>query len=754
MTTPCTPRNCDDQHPRALAKAPVAPISSPSATSPDMLRTDEPTVPIGEILSSLQSGGVSAIPPHVQHRLHRLAQIKPHISISESQLLLLVSHDAELDFEKDHPDDLGPQDHHLQQHQDHDHDHDHNHDLHKDIRNTSIPNKLSDDGLWSVHSSPSKACSSVPQPDHSAPYTSNASISSSPSLTNETTPARHMHRRHTPDLTRSIRSKTTTPGSNGSLRKFTMRSPAWPDPVDDDMTAESPFIQSTTDNDLNIMTDSIAHLTRRLHQAERALAKAHADADERAAEWHAHITALTGELNAKKREAADLRQSERALQVQVVTLEAVIEKLNLQVSGLKAQIGQHLASIKAHEERLGHCAEMENSLREMLKCKESDLSQGRSFVDALEREKAETLAELGETKSTIDALQQSFSRLEIDLEDAQQLNANLTDRIAELEAIISETDVCASHPMSARTLSNELTPIVLPPPTRDVAACSTQTEAVVDQELEDQLARQKAELTQLTHVREALHVLESQKATLKDQVQAVEAAVMDTRRKLDLRKHYDAELERWMQSLRNDVRGIESGLEGFRLDVDTHAQLKAAIQETIAKLETERVQYLSMMQTMSDSASNVSMTASPPRNLIHTTRETMVQTEQDPILPDDFEKYWPPSNGVVGGLLTSASLQDGSLPCIAADSANFSVHRNHKPSTTTIISITTAKSAVNWIVILFVAWFAGVLTALMLHTAPGYSAGVYGDGVSWTLAHFIRWLDIQLAGTEARVLPT
>ncbi|TPX48218.1 hypothetical protein SeMB42_g03072 [Synchytrium endobioticum] len=742
MTTPCTPRNCDDQHPRALAKAPVAPISSPSATSPDMLRTDEPTVPIGEILSSLQSGGVSAIPPHVQHRLHRLAQIKPHISISESQLLLLVSHDAELDFEKDHPDDLGPQDHHLQQHQDHDHDHDHNHDLHKDIRNTSIPNKLSDDGLWSVHSSPSKACSSVPQPDHSAPYTSNASISSSPSLTNETTPARHMHRRHTPDLTRSIRSKTTTPGSNGSLRKFTMRSPAWPDPVDDDMTAESPFIQSTTDNDLNIMTDGIDPVTKRLYHAERALAKAHADADERASEWRADITAVTGELDAKKREAADLKVAEHALQSQVEALEAVIEKLNLQVSGLQTQIGQHVASIKAHEEKLGHCAETENGLREMLEWKENEMSRERSFVDALEREKAETLAELAETKSTIGALQQTVLRLEIDLENGQKLNANLTDRIAELEAIIREGDVDVSQPMSTRNLSNELAPILLPPATRDAVTCSTQTEGVADQELQDQLSRQNAELTQ---VREALHVLESQKAALKDQIQVVDAAVMDNKRKLDLGKHYDAELKESMQLSRNDVRGIESGLEGFR---------QAAIQEAIAKLETERLQYLSMMQPVSSPAANVSMTGSPPGNFIPTTRETMVQTDQDPMLPNDFEKCWPPSNGVVGGLLTSASLQDGSLPCIAADSANFSVHRNHKPSTTTIISITTAKSAVNWIVILFVAWFAGVLTALMLHTAPGYSAGVYGDGVSWTLAHFIRWLDIQLAGTEARVLPT
>ncbi|TPX39226.1 hypothetical protein SeLEV6574_g07363, partial [Synchytrium endobioticum] len=104
------------------------------------------------------------------------------------------------------------------------------------------------------------------------------------------------------------------------------------------------------------MTDGIDPVTKRLYHAERALAKAHADADERASEWRADITAVTGELDAKKREAAALKVAEHALQSQVEALEAVIEKLNLQVSGLQTQIGQHVASIKAHEEKLGHCA--------------------------------------------------------------------------------------------------------------------------------------------------------------------------------------------------------------------------------------------------------------------------------------------------------------------------------------------------------------------------------------------------------------
>ena len=175
-------------------------------------------------------------------------------------------------------------------------------------------------------------------------------------------------------------------------------------------------------------------------------------------------------------------------------------------------------------------------------------------------------------------------------------------------------------------------------------------------------------VNQLSQVRDALQVLETQKALLKDQIQTVEVAVLDTRRKLDLRRHYDAELERWMQSLRSDVRAIENSLEGFRqgkiavnapmiavwiydgflyLDVDTHGHLKATVQETVAKLESERVHYLSMMHTLSDAASNYSISASPSRK-VHTTREIMVQTDNEAILLDDFERYWPPSNGAVG----------------------------------------------------------------------------------------------------------
>ncbi|TPX43318.1 hypothetical protein SeLEV6574_g05126 [Synchytrium endobioticum] len=110
-------------------------------------------------------------------------------------------------------------------------------------------------------------------------------------------------------------------------------------------------------------------------------------------------------------------------------------------------------------------------------------------------------------------------------------------------------------------------------------------------------------------------------------------------------------------------------------------------------------------------------------------------------------KCWPP-------LVRRASLQDESLLCIAAGSATFSGHGHHKSSTTGILSVTTAKNTVNWILALFIACLAGVLTALMLYTASGYSAEVYGDEELWALSHFIRWLDMQLGGSEDRVLPT
>ncbi|TPX40117.1 hypothetical protein SeLEV6574_g06781, partial [Synchytrium endobioticum] len=80
-----------NQHPLAMenrahdvAQVATAPIPCLPVAAVDMLRTDEPTVPTGKIVSSLQSEGVSAIPAQAQRKLHRLARIKPYIKISES----------------------------------------------------------------------------------------------------------------------------------------------------------------------------------------------------------------------------------------------------------------------------------------------------------------------------------------------------------------------------------------------------------------------------------------------------------------------------------------------------------------------------------------------------------------------------------------------------------------------------------------------------------------------------------------------
>jgi hypothetical protein len=55
-------------------------------------------------------------------------------------------------------------------------------------------------------------------------------------------------------------------------------------------------------------------------------------------------------------------------------------------------------------------------------------------------------------------------------------------------------------------------------------------------------------------------------AELQNDITSLQSSVLDTRRKFNIRKHYDSEIERWITSLRVDVESSEvtfsNALEG------------------------------------------------------------------------------------------------------------------------------------------------------------------------------------------------
>ncbi|TPX34080.1 hypothetical protein SmJEL517_g03277 [Synchytrium microbalum] len=810
-----------------------------------MLAQDQPRVRLKDIVDNLVTENGIAIFPEAESRLRSLADSNPDTMISQEQLLKLLQPIME---GSDPIGDGGRQD-----------------DIaDDDIRNTSLPNGMNDTSpTWSpvqasstggilgdnndgyhewLNSPSSRRQQQSSSPRRSSSSSSFSSIQPSPIIQRQlSVPIRndiywqeaapiYIPSSSSPPPSSSIISPLKTPQSN---RKQSLRipppatnSPFWGNPS----YPTDQYQNGDTPSKLEHLSNTISDLTRRLHDTETLLQRAHTEQDERVQEYHTHIESLTLELSSKKRECSDLKNSERGLQSQIDTLEGVIEKLNIQVVGLKSQVREFANSIKGHEEALRHRNEIEDKLREMLDKKEDEISQGRASVDEAEREMMRAIDEMNETRANLESLQSALSRLEYDLEGAHQLNSTLTDRIADLEGLLS--DAVVSQPL--RTLSTELGNHDVPVRTVECRAASSQThldsntvsiqtddaeskdtrgtgssDHDVDaryRDLQDRVARQQVELKQLGQVREALQVLESQRDSLKKQIEEVETSVKENRQTIDRRKHYDAELERWMTTLRHDVKALQGTLGGFRDDVDSHAHFKGLFQEALVKLESEREHYVSLVHSLSDTASNISTAAAAAvterqkHPLLVVTREVMAQTdeiEEKNILPEEFDKWFSANAAVAGGnhvasspssigspsastpskgvtspggsispvTLTVASSQNGvikpvrevSFHSASSNRAEVKPHILNPPTYKTNNMLSSPKqqqhsiSYTSVIVAVLIAWICGIVTSYI----PGILNGeLYGDGLGWTLANFVSWLDVQLAGSEARVVPT
>ncbi|KAJ3278040.1 hypothetical protein HK104_002709 [Borealophlyctis nickersoniae] len=88
---------------------------------------------------------------------------------------------------------------------------------------------------------------------------------------------------------------------------------------------------------------------------------------------------------------------------------------------------------------------------------------------------------------------------------------------------------------------------------------------------------------QIAEAREAIQLLETQNAALKEQILGVQRQVLQTRRDLNIRKHYDAEADRWIRSLKDDVKNAEAEMkdtrEALEAQMDEQTSLRTRIRE-------------------------------------------------------------------------------------------------------------------------------------------------------------------------------
>ncbi|KAJ3413662.1 hypothetical protein HDV05_007730 [Chytridiales sp. JEL 0842] len=96
-----------------------------------------------------------------------------------------------------------------------------------------------------------------------------------------------------------------------------------------------------------------------------------------------------------------------------------------------------------------------------------------------------------------------------------------------------------------------------------------------------------------------LIAVEEIKAKLQAEVQALQTSVLDTRRKFNIRKHYDSEIERWISSLKKEVETVEVTHESAYTEITRSKRYIKELEDEVARLQEEVENYKSLKAAMS-----------------------------------------------------------------------------------------------------------------------------------------------------------
>ncbi|KAJ3352126.1 hypothetical protein HDU83_008309 [Entophlyctis luteolus] len=118
-----------------------------------------------------------------------------------------------------------------------------------------------------------------------------------------------------------------------------------------------------------------------------------------------------------------------------------------------------------------------------------------------------------------------------------------------------------------------------------------QTRAAMADDFEKRIGELQEECSRLANVGTGVDDLEETCALLGQQLVAVQKAVLDNRKQFNLRKHYDAEIEQWIQSLGSNVAHAEEMYSGVREALDSRLFDKESLALRMRELETLKEEY-------------------------------------------------------------------------------------------------------------------------------------------------------------------
>ncbi|KAI9017492.1 hypothetical protein BC832DRAFT_588752 [Gaertneriomyces semiglobifer] len=348
------------------------------------------------------------------------------------------------------------------------------------------------------------------------------------------------------------------------------------------------------------------------------------------------------ELASKRRETGELRDKESSLMKQ---LETTVLELKQQANQSKASSGQYRQMLEQQSSRT-------DALSEDLRRKEEDLAARSAALEALQEELQKVVESNEQLQQDMERLEADVEEARHTAGELESENVALKERVEELETAMDEMARTAMGPasiyrsrdslVSAKMLKNELeasdstygsehdsarvnSMLSDPSEARRMHQASIMTSAIgvqvgqtsrstttqgvqTDSHLDRQrkstcvavqadrvgdITSQEAQRNamQVVDLTQTLTTLEMANDKLQQELLSLQDQVMETRRRLNVRKHYDAEADRWIHSLRRDIRGTETSMSAIRNDLDVMSGRNQDLELKLGLLVNEADQY-------------------------------------------------------------------------------------------------------------------------------------------------------------------
>ncbi|KAJ3140908.1 hypothetical protein HK100_008272 [Physocladia obscura] len=150
------------------------------------------------------------------------------------------------------------------------------------------------------------------------------------------------------------------------------------------------------------------------------------------------------------------------------------------------------------------------------------------------------------------------------------------------------------------------------------------------------VAEMEKEVEKVEVAKRDIKAMEDTCTLLRDQLVTVQRAILDNRKQFNLRKHYDAEVERWIDSVRTDVRNVEGILGSAREALEFRKGVDEALLQKLCDLENLKNEYKAAIRKQDEAVKAVEEQKQQQTSFDMSLMTLSSQVINDPTLPEEW----------------------------------------------------------------------------------------------------------------------